>query len=58
MIYLAGTKAKPEEWTKYSALPPKGEARRYVVNDFLNLVALRQRGTPCFPSPQPLSLML
>ena len=23
-----------------SALPPKGEARRYVVNDFLNLIAL------------------
>ena len=22
-----------------SALPPKGEARRYVVNDFLNLIA-------------------
>ena len=23
-----------------SALPPKGEARRYVANDFLNLIAL------------------
>ena len=23
-----------------SALPPKGEARRYVTNDFLNLTAL------------------
>ena len=23
-----------------SALPPKGEARRYVVNDFFNLIAL------------------
>ena len=22
-----------------SALPPKGEARRYVANDFLNLIA-------------------
>ena len=27
-----------------SALPPKGEARRYVANDFLNLIALRQWG--------------
>ena len=27
-----------------SALPPKVEARRYVANDFLNLIALRQRG--------------
>ena len=25
-----------------SALPPKGEARRYVANDFLNLIALPQ----------------
>ena len=23
-----------------SALPPKGEARRYVANDFLNLITL------------------
>ena len=30
-----------------SALPPKGEARRYVANDFLNLIALPawERGT-------------
>ena len=27
-----------------SALPPKGEARRYVANDFLNLMALPERG--------------
>ena len=27
-----------------SALPPKGEARRYVTNDFLNLIALPMRG--------------
>ena len=27
-----------------SALPPKGEARRYVANDFLNLIALPQVG--------------
>ena len=27
-----------------SALPPKGEARRYVANDFLNLIALPLRG--------------
>ena len=27
-----------------SALPPKGEARRYVANDFLNLIALPQWG--------------
>jgi len=28
-----------------SALPPKGEARRYVANDFLNLIALsREEG--------------
>ena len=27
-----------------SALPPKGEARRYVANDFLNLIALLLRG--------------
>ena len=27
-----------------SALPPKGEARRYVANDFLNLVALPKGG--------------
>ena len=27
-----------------SALPPKGEARRYVANDFLNLIALPQGG--------------
>ena len=27
-----------------SALPPKGEARRYVANDFLNLIALPMRG--------------
>ena len=26
-----------------SALPPKGEARRYVANDFLNLIALLLR---------------
>ena len=26
-----------------SALPPKGEARRYVTNDFLNLIALPMR---------------
>ena len=28
-----------------SALPPKGEARRYVANDFLNLIALPQKRT-------------
>ena len=33
-----------------SALPPKGEARRYVANDFLNLIAL-PRGARCFPFP-------
>ena len=27
-----------------SALPPKGEARRYVANDFLNLIALPDGG--------------
>ena len=27
-----------------SALPPMGEARRYVANDFLNLTALSLRG--------------
>ena len=27
-----------------SALPPKGEARRYVANDFLNLIALPNQG--------------
>ena len=27
-----------------SALPPKGEARRYVANDFLNLIAFPSRG--------------
>ena len=27
-----------------SALPPKGEARRYVANDFLNLIALPFQG--------------
>ena len=27
-----------------SALPPKGEARRYVANDFLNLIALPHWG--------------
>ena len=27
-----------------SALPPKGEARRYVANDFLNLITLPQWG--------------
>ena len=27
-----------------SALPPKGEARRYLANDFLNLIALPQGG--------------
>ena len=27
-----------------SALPPKGEARRYVANDFFNLIALPQGG--------------
>ena len=27
-----------------SALPPKGEARRYVANDFLNLIALPAKG--------------
>ena len=26
-----------------SALPPKGEARRYIANDFLNLMALPER---------------
>ena len=36
-----------------SALPPKGEARRYVANDFLNLIALPIREgfvrRYCFP---------
>ena len=32
--YTAGMPLLP------SALPPKGEARRYVANDFLNLIAL------------------
>ena len=27
-----------------SALPPKGEARHYVANDFLNLIALPYGG--------------
>ncbi|MBD9031340.1 MAG: hypothetical protein EGR19_03865, partial [Dialister sp.] len=36
--YTAGMPLLP------SALPPKGEARRYVVNDFLNLMALPERG--------------
>ena len=27
-----------------SALPPKGEARHYVANDFLNLIAFPSRG--------------
>ncbi len=27
-----------------SALPPKGEARHYVANDFLNLIALGDWG--------------
>ena len=27
-----------------SALPPKGEARRYVANDFLYLIAFPSRG--------------
>ena len=27
-----------------SALPPRGEARRYIANDFLNLIALPQGG--------------
>ena len=29
-----------------SALPPKGEARRYAANDFLNLIALLRGGAP------------
>ena len=29
-----------------SALPPKGEARRYVANDSLNLIALRGWAAP------------
>ena len=37
-----------------SALPPKGEARRYVANDFLNLIALPIREgfvrRYCFPT--------
>ena len=36
--YTAGMPLLP------SALPPKGEARRYVANDFLNLIALPLRG--------------
>ena len=31
-----------------SALPPKGEARRYVANDFLNLIALPHREAKIF----------
>ena len=31
-----------------SALPPKGEASRYVANDFLNLIALPTRERLCF----------
>ena len=38
-----------------SALPPKGEARRYVANDFLNLIAL-PRGARCFPFPASLTV--
>ena len=36
--YTAGMPLLP------SALPPKGEARRYVANDFLNLIVLPLRG--------------
>ena len=32
-----------------SALPPKGEARRYVANDFLNLIALLTGGKRKIP---------
>ena len=38
--YTAGMPLLP------SALPPKGEARRYLANDFLNLIAL-PRGEGC-----------
>ena len=34
-----------------SALPPKGEARRYVANDFLNLIALPEGAEVGFPLP-------
>ena len=33
-----------------SALPPKGEARRYVANDFLNLIALLIGGSFFIPT--------
>ena len=36
--YTAGMPPLP------SALPPKGEAKRYVANDFLNLIAFPARG--------------
>ena len=36
--YTAGMPLLP------SALPPKGEARHYVANDFLNLIAFPSRG--------------
>ena len=37
-----------------SALPPKGEARRYLVNDFLNLIALpAQDNEPAVPRADP-----
>ena len=40
-----------------SALPPKGEARRYVANDFLNLIALPKREA-CPPAGSPASPLL
>ena len=33
-----------------STLPPKGEARRYVANDFLNLIALLIGGSFFIPT--------
>ena len=40
-----------------SALPPKGEARRYVANDFLNLIALPKREA-CPPAGSPAASLL
>ena len=41
-----------------SALPPKGEARRYVANDFLNLIALLREGATHFTLISKLATLL